>query len=60
MSENYYIRLLPYIMSFSRVWLSRRRLHQNESAIILDNIFCRFIGFSALKASGFELKGGEA
>ena len=60
MSEAYYSRLLPFILVFSREFLALRNIHGIEAAIILDNIFKRFTGFSALEAAGFDLKGGEA
>ena len=59
MSEDYYSRLLPFILVFSQEFLALRNIHGIEAAFFLDNIFKRFYGFSALEAAGFHLKGGE-
>ena len=59
MSENYYSRMLPFILLCSQELLALRNIQGKEAAIILDNIFSRFTGFSALEAAGFDLKGGD-
>ena len=59
MSDEYYSKLMPFILDFSRDFFALRNIHGIEAAFFLDNIFKRFYGFSALEVAGFDLKGGE-
>ena len=60
MSDDYYSRLLPYIMECSRDFLTLRGIDNITVALILDGVFRRLTGFSPLDAAGINLKGGEA
>ena len=60
MNNDYYTRLLPYILKFSREFLAHKKIDDTCAALILDGVFRRIVGFSPLDASGFKLKGDEA
>ena len=59
MRDDYYLRLLPYILNFSREFMLLKGFDNTAATLILDSIFKRFTGVSALDNFAAHLKGGD-
>lgn len=58
MSDDYHIRLLPFILRFSHDFFAFRGVDKVGNALLLDAIFRRFTGVSCLDGTGVRSKGG--